>query len=214
MTGEVTESDKMVMERLIVLENSIINNLTEIMQTGGIEDFVYDMIFDEIMEYICIASDRYYGEEFLEIIRSLKRVIEFLLMFPVKHLINKTVVEMQYERFSLVLAFTYVFFQLTNETLDEEIVDGFISYMSDTSVGNLYVIYLYRVCPEHIRNTYAVDATSLSMDELYHGIYSGFFELGQKRSAAVDRLFEMYAEDEIIQLDLDGFMIGMNLYIN
>lgn len=140
--------------------------------------------------------------------RSAHRILRFLLAFPVKYNIDTYLVETLYDKYWLIDVSTYVYYQLTAKSIRPKTIDRFMNYIKDTSIEKLCVFCLFRVNPEHIRNTYVYnDVSVLTKRELFYGVSTGYYKIVNGTNPAIERLVELGAEKELAKLIEDGFWI-------
>lgn len=200
------EDKKTMADRCVSLERRLIGLIKRTMDSGTFSDETFEILSRLTDEYSYITCVDYS----MACVESIRRLLCFLIEYPVRNRIDIKLTEILFERIQLINCLTYVYFQVSGEKISSNVIDKYLSYLKGSSVRSLAILFLYRVNPEHIRENYSIgDISELSKLELYYGITTGFFETKGRAKTAYKRLKELSAIYEIESLKKSGFVIGV-----
>lgn len=185
------------------LEKTVINSLEDIIAEKATK--VQEKAFIDLLNkyYICILT----GDYLLSCrIDSIKRFLLFLLIYPVKNKIDADRIIRIYSRYWLLDMVTFFVFQLTDETINQMLIEKFLSICTGYE-RNLSIIFLYRVNQDYIRQNYEVSIDDLTPKEIYYGISSGYYSERNIKEAAIRKLISLNNEKELNILKTDGLWI-------
>lgn len=202
---------------VIRLENEVVVKLKKLMDTEELsecrlqetvellESYYYEVLRDGF------SIGRDYG------IESIRRLLTFLLSYPVKKNINKSYIEKVYDRLNLINISSYILTQNCKTIINSKLIKDYMNHIKGTIIEARSAFCLYRVNSDYIRNLfgfYSLD--NLSPKDLYYGITTGYYEMSVGKTdslgrQAIHRLGELCADNELNRLKKDGFLI--ELYI-
>lgn len=189
------------------LEKEIIRVLAGTMKLGIVFDEVIEGLGKQIERYACLLF-RNVEMTYHERIESMKRILRFLLKYPVKNNVDILIVERLLNEFSLINMLTFCISQFCSDIIGTKTIDDYIEYVKGTSLETLSVLFLFRMNHEYVRQKYPIDDISiLTEEELYYGVTTGYFKYSDLAPEAINRLKEISAINELELLKRDGFRI-------
>lgn len=197
----------------VLLEKDIIRTIISIM---NIKENASDVLgqlakrLERLVKDYCYIMCHKRSMTYYERENSLKRLLLFLLVYPVKNNISLTKTEFLFSKIPLINMVTYGYFQVCEKPIRSKVLSRYIKYLDKSKWQKLAIIFLYRVNPSYIKKEYSLgEMQTLTKKELYYGISTGFFETRGKGKDAILRLMELSANSELELLRKAGFYLAV-----
>lgn len=189
--------------QLIQLEKTVISSIVDITSEGITNE--QEKSFIDLLKkyYISVISGDFLLSSRVD---SMKRLLRLLLAYPVENNLNSRKILRAYSRYWLLDMVTFFVFQLTDEVINETLIDNFLGICTGNE-RNLSIIYLYRINPNYVSEKYKINIDDLTPREIYYGISSGYFPDGITKETAIGKLFRLNSEKELNMLKADGLWI-------
>ena len=181
-----------------------------VLSSGSFSDDDISFMHEKLSHLYNILFSSFHRTSF--ILGYLRTLLYYVLTLPTELNAEKHFVSTLYDSLNIIDDLTFYISQVTSDAFSGDIIKKYLSHIEKTDSFIRDSMFLSRINKSSVLEKLNLDISTVSLQELYYGISTGYFYFCEWKSEAYDRLVELVGHlGEISQKEIANVSARENI---